>query len=44
MDNEEKFWRMVISTEILELIEKDHEVNAYGVYLFVKNGPKNSDS
>lgn len=34
----EAFWRAEIAKEIKDLIDISPEVNAYGVYLFVKNG------
>lgn len=37
----EKHWREKIANEILELIETDSEINAYGVYLYVRDRAKN---
>lgn len=33
----EKFWRDKISKEIEDLMERVPEVNAYGVYLYIKD-------
>jgi hypothetical protein len=39
--SKESFWRDNLAEKIRLLIEKDHEINAYGVYLYIKNGPFN---
>lgn len=33
----ERHWRNKIAEEIKELLYDNHEVNAYGVYLFVRD-------
>ena len=37
----ERYWRDIISKEIDFAIESGSEINAYGAYLIVKNGPNN---
>jgi len=37
----EKHWRSKIAEEIKELLYQDHEINAYGVYLYLKNKAEN---
>jgi hypothetical protein len=37
----EKHWRSKIAKEIKELLYQDHEINAYGVYLYLKNKAEN---
>ena len=37
----ERYWREIISKEIEVAINNGSEINAYGAYLLVKNGPRN---
>ena len=38
----EKHWRSKIAEEIKVLIDNNSQVNAYGVYLFVRDGANNA--
>ena len=38
----EKHWRNKIANEVKELLYESHEINAYGVYLFLKNKAENA--
>lgn len=37
----EKHWRNKIAKEVEQLIERDHEINAYGVYIFLRDKARN---
>ena len=39
----EKFWRAKIAEEIRQMIDVFPEVNAQGIYLFVRNGKNTND-
>jgi hypothetical protein len=36
----EKHWRKKIAEEVKQLIERDHEINAYGVYIFIRDSAR----
>jgi hypothetical protein len=38
----EQHWRKKIADEVKELLWENHELNAYGVYLFLKNKADNA--
>lgn len=38
----ERHWRNKIAREVKELIDSNHEINAYGVYLFIKDKADNA--
>ena len=36
----ENHWRKKIAEEVKQLIDSNHEINAYGVYLYIKSKVK----
>lgn len=38
----EKHWRSKIAEEVKELLYDNHEVNAYGVYIYLKDKADNA--
>ncbi len=38
----ENHWRKKVAEEVKQLIDKDHEINAYGVYLYINSKVKDA--
>jgi hypothetical protein len=38
----ENHWRIKIAEEVKELLHEDHEINAYGVYIYLRDKAKNA--
>lgn len=38
----EKHWRNKIAEEVKELLDSSHQINAYGIYLFIRDKAKNA--
>lgn len=38
----ENYWRKKVAEEVKQLIDSNHEINAYGIYLYIKNKVKDA--